>query len=106
MAGLRKRRDVRTMLVALVAPSLCCFHIAFAAPDEELLGKSKGYPTGTRANWLPGRFGPRRFVHESREAVSRSAPRLTQGRASIAAEEGGNRAGPEVSVSRTRQYPR
>ncbi len=39
------------MLVALVAPSLCCFHVAFAAPDEELLGKSKGYPTGTRANW-------------------------------------------------------
>lgn len=24
---------------------------AFAAPDEELLGKSKGYPIGTAANW-------------------------------------------------------
>jgi hypothetical protein len=22
-----------------------------AAPDEELLGKSRGYPMGTRANW-------------------------------------------------------
>ncbi len=25
---------------------------AFAAPDEELLGKSKGYPVGTRATWF------------------------------------------------------
>ena len=25
---------------------------AFAAPDEELLGKSKGYPIGTAANWF------------------------------------------------------
>jgi CubicO group peptidase (beta-lactamase class C family) len=25
---------------------------AFAAPDEELLGKAKGYPVGTRANWF------------------------------------------------------
>jgi CubicO group peptidase (beta-lactamase class C family) len=25
---------------------------AFAAPDEELLGKDKGYPLGTRANWF------------------------------------------------------
>jgi CubicO group peptidase (beta-lactamase class C family) len=25
---------------------------ALAAPDEELLGKSKGYPLGTRANWF------------------------------------------------------
>ena len=25
---------------------------AFAAPDEELLGKAKGYPLGTRANWF------------------------------------------------------
>ena len=25
---------------------------AFAAPDEELLGKDKGYPVGTRANWF------------------------------------------------------
>src|SRR5215218_7081195 len=32
-------------LVALAVP-------AFAAPDEELLGKDKGYPVGTRANWF------------------------------------------------------
>jgi len=32
-------------LVALAAP-------AFAAPDEELLGKDKGYPVGTRSNWF------------------------------------------------------
>jgi len=32
-------------LVALALP-------AFAAPDEELLGKAKGYPVGTRANWF------------------------------------------------------
>jgi CubicO group peptidase (beta-lactamase class C family) len=25
---------------------------AFAAPDEELLGKARGYPVGTRANWF------------------------------------------------------
>lgn len=25
---------------------------AYAAPDEELLGKSKGYPIGTRSNWF------------------------------------------------------
>jgi hypothetical protein len=40
-----------TMLVAAVAASLCWFSVAIAAPDEELLGKSKGYPMGTRANW-------------------------------------------------------
>lgn len=33
------------LLLAIVAAS------AFAAPDEELLGKSKGYPIGTAANW-------------------------------------------------------
>jgi len=33
------------LLVALALP-------AFAAPDEELLGKAKGYPVGTRANWF------------------------------------------------------
>jgi len=32
-------------LVALALP-------AIAAPDEELLGKAKGYPLGTRANWF------------------------------------------------------
>lgn len=25
---------------------------AFAAPDEDLLGKAAGYPIGTRANWF------------------------------------------------------
>ena len=25
--------------------------LAVAAPDEELLGKSRGYPIGTRGNW-------------------------------------------------------
>ena len=25
---------------------------AISAPDEELLGKSAGYPLGTRANWF------------------------------------------------------
>src|SRR5262249_19203519 len=44
-------RHTRTMLVAALAVTLCCFHVAIAAPDEELLGKSKGYPMGTRANW-------------------------------------------------------
>jgi len=33
--------------IALAAISLS----VFAAPDEELLGKSKGYPIGTGANW-------------------------------------------------------
>ena len=32
-------------LVALALPAL-------AAPDEELLGKAKGYPVGTRTNWF------------------------------------------------------
>jgi CubicO group peptidase (beta-lactamase class C family) len=36
--------------VALLA-ALCCLRTAVAAPDEEALGKSKGYPAGTRANW-------------------------------------------------------
>ena len=40
-----------TMLVAVVAIGLCGFRVANAAPDEELLGKSRGYPMGTRANW-------------------------------------------------------
>ena len=39
------------MLAALGAASLGCLRFALAAPDEELLGKSKGYPMGTRANW-------------------------------------------------------
>ena len=39
------------VLVAGFAASLCCSPLAIAAPDEELLGKSRGYPMGTRANW-------------------------------------------------------
>jgi len=36
---------------------LACFLVAlafpaFAAPDEELLGKANGYPVGTRSNWF------------------------------------------------------
>ena len=38
-------RFLACFLVALAVP-------AFAAPDEELLGKDKGYPVGTRANWF------------------------------------------------------
>ena len=34
------------LLLAIMAAS------AFAAPDEELLGQSKGYPIGTAANWF------------------------------------------------------
>lgn len=40
------------LLAAAVAGAFeCQFHLAIAAPDEELLGKSKGYPRGTRATW-------------------------------------------------------
>ena len=39
------------MLVVVCTASLRCIRLAFAAPDEELLGKSKGYPMGARANW-------------------------------------------------------
>ena len=39
------------ILLALCAANLGCFRFAIAAPDEELLGKSKGYPMGTRTNW-------------------------------------------------------
>ena len=39
------------VLVVGFAASLCCSPLAMAAPDEELLGKSRGYPMGTRANW-------------------------------------------------------
>ena len=47
------RRGVRrsAVLVTGFAASLCCSPLAMAAPDEELLGKSRGYPMGTRANW-------------------------------------------------------
>ena len=40
----------RTLIAALL---LCCSGVsARAAPDEELLGKSLGYPVGTRMNWF------------------------------------------------------
>jgi len=42
-------RPVRFFLACLVA--MLAFP-AFAAPDEELLGKARGYPVGTRANWF------------------------------------------------------
>jgi CubicO group peptidase (beta-lactamase class C family) len=57
-AGLRtyvvmtmSRRAARPAIVIGLAAILGCVPFAFAAPDEELLGKSKGYPSGTRANW-------------------------------------------------------
>ena len=34
------------------AALLAVADLAFAAPDEDLLGKSRGYPTGTYANWF------------------------------------------------------
>jgi CubicO group peptidase (beta-lactamase class C family) len=40
---------VRILLVCLLA---ALAFPAFAAPDEELLGKAKGYPLGNRANWF------------------------------------------------------
>ena len=42
-------RPARTLLAFLLAALALP---AFAAPDEELLGKAKGYPIGTRANWF------------------------------------------------------
>lgn len=42
-------RPVRFLLACFVA---ALAFPAFAAPDEELLGKAKGYPVGTRANWF------------------------------------------------------
>jgi len=35
--------------VAGLAASLCCLPLATEAPNEELLGKSRGYFMGTRA---------------------------------------------------------
>src|SRR5947209_12846772 len=42
-------RPARILLACLLAALALP---AFAAPDEELLGKDKGYPLGTRANWF------------------------------------------------------
>jgi CubicO group peptidase (beta-lactamase class C family) len=44
-------KRLHEILVLVLAVSQCCLRSAIAAPDEELLGKSKGYPMGTRANW-------------------------------------------------------
>ena len=44
---MRASRFFATVVAIVVAASP-----ALAAPDEELLGKSKGYPIGTRANWF------------------------------------------------------
>jgi hypothetical protein len=57
-AGLRtyvvmtiSRRAARPAIVTVLAAIVGCGPFAFAAPDEELLGKFKGYPSGTRVNW-------------------------------------------------------
>jgi CubicO group peptidase (beta-lactamase class C family) len=42
-------RPARIILASLIA---ALAFPAFAAPDEELLGKARGYPLGTRANWF------------------------------------------------------
>src|SRR3954463_15212708 len=42
-------RPARILLACLLAAWALP---AAAAPDEELLGKSAGYPIGTRANWF------------------------------------------------------
>jgi CubicO group peptidase (beta-lactamase class C family) len=44
-------RAARSAIATGLAAILGCAPFAFAAPDEELLGKSSGYPSGTRANW-------------------------------------------------------
>src|SRR4029453_7160051 len=44
-------RVLASVGLAVCAASLSFCRFAIAAPDEELLGKSKGYPAGTRANW-------------------------------------------------------
>src|ERR1043165_1773002 len=42
----------RSMIPALLLAWLAHSVSAQAAPDEELLGKSAGYPIGTRTNWF------------------------------------------------------
>ena len=44
-------RVLASICLAVCTASLSCGQSAVAAPDEELLGKSKGYPAGTLANW-------------------------------------------------------
>src|SRR3954462_5755383 len=43
---MRPARILLACLLAVVTLPAC------AAPDEELLGKARGYPLGTRANWF------------------------------------------------------
>ena len=40
------------VLVASIPALIACAGFAHAAPDEELLGKSRGYPSGTRSTWF------------------------------------------------------
>lgn len=50
----RERHDDQTLLrVARNALAIMPgrVQVAYGAPDEESLGKSKDYPTGTLANW-------------------------------------------------------
>src|SRR3979490_319554 len=45
-------RPARILLPAFLACVLVALAFpAIAAPDEELLGKARGYPIGTSANW-------------------------------------------------------
>jgi CubicO group peptidase (beta-lactamase class C family) len=43
---MQPRRILLSCIIVVLA------YPAFAAPDEEVLGKAKGYPLGTRANWF------------------------------------------------------
>ena len=51
MSGIAARSRVLGV-AALLAAATCVAGAALAAPDEELLGKSRGYPMGTRLNWF------------------------------------------------------
>lgn len=43
---------MRRLMIPTLLLSLAHSASVQAAPDEELLGKSAGYPIGTRANWF------------------------------------------------------
>ena len=47
----RQRPAALRCALALLAVSLLLARPSSAAPDEDLLGKSRGYPIGTRASW-------------------------------------------------------
>ncbi len=51
MAPLKFRRRCSPLAASLFTVAAVFSISVSAAPDEELLGKSKGYPVGTRANW-------------------------------------------------------